>query len=402
MTYEENLKSISKIILSNEYHCPTSMVHTPFHFLCKILNAYKSLQKLDYVRTVDLLKQLSDAVQRMISRANNIPAFDNGFEEMYNQEYAKDVEPAKITRKRYTCSDLDSVSAGKIQRWGSSNNNYIPSPPSKLNYKPSVSFDDGSETPAPMVPSPFDMRNLPATPRSRSNSVTLRRSFSISSRKSLTQSRESSRSLSPTQCQSSRSPTHSQKSHSSRNSRSSSRSQSSGNSKSSSRSQSSGNSKSSSKSQSSGKSQTTSTVCPPSSFSIPAVKRLRTPSPAKSPSIAVSSPKSPCKKNKSKSKALILLFEKNVITCKWGYVSYLRNILKKSNILLCLLEKTNTVNDMRKIWEDTRNLITTKYNLHKVNVRSVLCKESDDIDKIKQSVIKCNYSGFDVIDLYNY
>nr|ACJ24345.1 hypothetical protein [Andraca bipunctata granulovirus] len=96
--------------------------------------------------------------------------------------------------------------------------------------------------------------------------------------------------------------------------------------------------------------------------------------------------------SRSKLKAIVLLNENDSYSCKYGGIAYLRNKLKNcgKKIVACMVEKENdNATNMKRLWENTRDYLVHKCrNVSQVNVRTIVCKNENEKMLVPKMFVK--------------
>ncbi|ACZ63510.1 PrGVORF24 [Pieris rapae granulovirus Wuhan] len=414
ISYENNLEELINFVQSKNFTCPAALVKTPSHFLYVAVKAYKAVCLEKFDEATRYLNDLSEGVflaNQEYKYNLKTKLLTNDFNDMYETEAEAcraqaEVSKAKvITHKRHTvCSEVNFIAAGAIRRWGRSNDNFklceaiktpcspIPLPTSMPWYKPSVEeeieldFSCASPSQAPTKPTPFDMKTFPATPRyNYGDAGDLEQTKIIRTKRLRTPSptniksdiriRQSSPIDAELRCDEKKknkqscvekltediglsindnySPTPSIERELTPGS--------------------------------------TSSVEREPTSNIEQRTRKRSKSMSSLPVCDEKKPKlrRTSSITKSRRKAIVLIKDDNVITYKYGAISYLRNKLKTVNekIFLCMIEQSDlSTTDLKNLWDCTRDHIVKMYSAKKVNVRTF--SYQNDLELIKNDIIK--------------
>lgn len=292
------LEELTTYLLSKEFHCPSNLVNSSRHFLCKAVNAFKAVERKDYPEAMRLLKDMTDGVAARHRSSRR--SYDAEFEEMWET-----LTPRRITTKRHTVGGETTEDVPV----------YFPTP----SYLPSVLHEDKFEDIpcTPQRPTPFDITKLKDLSTEYTPVATFKR-------------------LEPAQ------------------------------------------------------------------YVPTAIKRKRTFSEDATPSPKryCPSPKPVRARRKTvdtsarrtssggKRKALVLTIKDNVLSCNWGYVSYLRNKLKGLDVFLCMVQlEDSTQTDLKRCWDSLRQTLVENLDVHKVNFRSVSC-DQDTLEEVEIEIKK--------------
>ncbi|QOD39988.1 Maph25 [Matsumuraeses phaseoli granulovirus] len=380
LSFEDNQSDYSislaaSFLKAREYTCPPHLMYTSAHFLCKAINAFKAIDRDDYREARRLLADLICGVEKHMKVQNyGSKEFETDFNNTYNdQEIDNSQKKAQpITRKRHTVTgasneNITPVDMAAIDRWGKSYDKYVPSAaafissplrsPSPLHYEPSV-----PDRP-PRRPSPFDCRKILATATPRydqdddDDTTDAAVNLSVSTDASPKPAHKRLRTPSLTEDEDDDVP-----------------------------------SKVSKQSSSVREEDVPSKASKRSSLCEESEEEK---SDEDGPTVSKRRKSTLCK---SKQKAIVLTLKDNVITCKWGAVSYLRNKLKTQTVLLAMIN--NTDQDFKKMWQKVITYAIDNHDVTMVNKRSLSCTHTNEIRTIKLK-IKSVFKDFGLEHLEN-
>ncbi|AEB00326.1 hypothetical protein [Clostera anachoreta granulovirus] len=152
------LEEVAETLRNIEFVCPPSMLHTPYHFMCKAINAYKALEKNDFAEAKRYLMDLLIGVEKQIP-----------------SDWKNPPKAAPILSKRHTVAgetegkDYEHFTFDTESLFDFANHNFSQEDFSQVNYRPSITTEElenilstNSQSPAPI--SPFDINMIPKTP----------------------------------------------------------------------------------------------------------------------------------------------------------------------------------------------------------------------------------------------
>lgn len=438
-TYIENLKELSSLILKSDYDCPPSEVGTPLHFLCKVANAYKAVINCDYGEAARRVRDVLNGIERKMLTATRTPVphkFNNGFDDMWNDEKNRLVAAKKIENKRHT---IAGGGEEFTRRWSVSYERVdilpeqairdcspLPSPSTTPTYQPSVDYCSknvtntfGGLTPlrVPREPSPFSYDYMPPTPaatfttttaadpftknvrakRLRTPSINKKRSPSIELKRKRTPSVERGRSVTYHDDHVDNNNNNNIKKlkynkqiclpkkndmYTDDDSSDTDESEDVVQDKFRRHTSVESNVESSDDNDENVEAHSS------SSSNITNNKKTKT---NQRPSSNRSSPSGKLP-SRSKLKAIVLLNENDSYTCKYGGIAYLRNKLKNcgKKIVACMVEKeSDNTTDIKRLWENTRDYLVRKCrNVSQVNVRTIVCKNENEKILVPKMFVK--------------